>query len=413
MKICLIAEGCYPYVVGGVSSWIHSMIQAWPQVEFILLAIIPDRSIRGQFKYELPENLSEVYEVYLSDKDWAPRRHSKRRTRLGSKEYRALQSIVFGKDVDWDTVFTMFQKKHFSLDDLLMGGDFLNIVQEYYGQRYPYIGFSDFLWTIRSIYLPLFQVLKTHLPKADIYHCVATGYAGVLGSMAAYLHGGALLISEHGIYTREREEELLKASWVDGIYKNIWMDQFQKMSHLAYERADVVTCLYGRAGKLQAELGCPKEKIRVTPNGIVMERLAQEDCQDGFILDGFPRTLPQALALDAMGVTIDKVLYLMVPDALIEERLCNRRVCEGCGATYHLINQPSSAGDLCEKCGSKLMTRKDDKPETIRERLSTYHQLTEPLVEYYRGQGKLFEIDGSTTIEAATEATLRILEGQE
>ena len=110
MKICLIAEGCYPYVVGGVSSWIHSMIQAWPQVEFILLAIIPDRSIRGQFKYELPENLSEVYEVYLSDKDWAPRRHSKRRTRLGSKEYRALQSIVFGKDVDWDTVFTMFQK---------------------------------------------------------------------------------------------------------------------------------------------------------------------------------------------------------------------------------------------------------------------------------------------------------------
>ena len=106
-------------------------------------------------------------------------------------------------------------------------------------------------------------------------------------------------------------------------------------------------------------------------NGIVKERLAQEDCQDGFILDGFPRTLPQAKALDAMGVTIDKVLYLMVPDALIEERLCNRRVCEGCGATYHLINQPSSAGDLCEKCGSKLMTRKDDKPETIRERLST------------------------------------------
>ena len=148
-------------------------------------------------------------------------------------------------------------------------------------------------------------------------------------------------------------------------------------------------------------------------NGIVRERLSEEDCRDGFILDGFPRTLPQAQALDAMGVRIDKVLYFMVPDALIEERLCNRRVCEGCGATYHLINQPSSAGDLCEKCGSKLMVRKDDKPETIRERLATYHRLTEPLAEYYRSQGKLFEIDGSTTIEAATEATLRILEGQE
>ena len=148
-------------------------------------------------------------------------------------------------------------------------------------------------------------------------------------------------------------------------------------------------------------------------NGIVRERLAQEDCKNGFILDGFPRPLPQAQALDQMGVQIDKVLYIQVPDALIEERLCNRRVCEGCGATYHLLNQPSSAGDLCEKCGGKLIIRKDDKPETIRERLATYHQMTEPLADYYRSQGKLSEIDGSTTIEAATEATLRALEGQE
>lgn len=148
-------------------------------------------------------------------------------------------------------------------------------------------------------------------------------------------------------------------------------------------------------------------------NGIVKERLSQEDCEDGFILDGFPRTLPQAEALDAMGVQIDKVLYIRVPDEVILERLGNRRVCEGCGATYHLINQPSSAGELCEKCGSKLMVRKDDKPETIRERLATYHQQTEPLADYYRRQGKLREIDGSTTIEAATEATLRVLEEME
>lgn len=148
-------------------------------------------------------------------------------------------------------------------------------------------------------------------------------------------------------------------------------------------------------------------------NGIVKERLSQEDCQDGFILDGFPRTLPQAEALDAMGVTIHKVLYIQVPDEIIEERLSNRRVCEGCGATYHLINQPSSAGELCEKCGSRLTIRKDDKPETIRERLATYHQMTEPLADYYRRQNKLYEIDGSTTIEAATEATLRVLEEQE
>ena len=112
------------------------------------------------------------------------------------------------------------------------------------------------------------------VPKADLYHCVATGYAGVLGSMAKYLYGCELLISEHGIYTREREEEIIKASWVAGVYKNIWIEQFKKMSLLAYDQADIVTSLYARARQLQLELGCPAEKTRVTPNGIDVERLA-------------------------------------------------------------------------------------------------------------------------------------------
>ena len=116
--------------------------------------------------------------------------------------------------------------------------------------------------------------MKTDVPKADLYHCVATGYAGVLGSMAQYFHGSGLLISEHGIYTREREEELIKANWVHGIYKNIWIEQFKKMSLMAYERADVVTSLYQRARDLQIELGCPKDKIRITPNGIDVDRRA-------------------------------------------------------------------------------------------------------------------------------------------
>ena len=145
---------------------------------------------------------------------------------------------------------------------------------ECYKIQYPNIVFSDFLWTLRSIYLPLFFVMKTEVPYADLYHCVATGYAGVLGCMAKHFHGSGLLISEHGIYTREREEELIKATWVEGIYKNIWIEQFKKMSRLAYQRADLVTCLYDHARSLQIELGCPREKIRITPNGINTQRLA-------------------------------------------------------------------------------------------------------------------------------------------
>ena len=125
------------------------------------------------------------------------------------------------------------------------------------------------------MYLPLFFCLMTEIPKADVYHAVATGYAGVLGSMGKYFHSGQLIISEHGIYTREREEELIKAEWVQKVYKKIWIQQFRKMSKVSYERADIVTSLYQHAQELQIELGCPKEKTIVTPNGINYERLSQ------------------------------------------------------------------------------------------------------------------------------------------
>lgn len=274
MKICIVAEGCYPYVVGGVSSWINNMIKSFPQMEFVVLSIVIDRSQSGKFAYQLPDNVSAVYEAYLDDFDWGRAAKHGRRTRLSKKEYRGLRSIVMNEDVDWSTIFDMFRKRRFSVDDLLMGADFLNIVKEYYQARYPYIVFSDFLWTMRSIYLPLFLMLKTDIPKADIYHCASTGYAGVLGSMAKHFYKCGLLVSEHGIYTREREEELLKAGWVEGIYKNIWIDQFCKMSRLAYDSADIVTSLYNHARELQNDLGCPAEKQRVTPNGISVAPLS-------------------------------------------------------------------------------------------------------------------------------------------
>ena len=274
MKVCVVAEGCYPYVVGGVSGWINSLTKSFPNVEFILLTIVADRSLRGKFAYELPENVTEVHEVYLSDCDWNYEKRKGRRIHLNKKEYAALKGLLENKNVDWKTLFYLFKNKKFSIDDLLMGKDFYHAVLECYNAQFPQIVFSDFLWTMRSIYLPLFLVMQTEIPKADLYHCVATGYAGILGSMAKEFFNCKLLISEHGIYTREREEELIKATWVEGIYKNVWIAQFKKMSKLAYEEADIVTSLYGHARELQIELGCPAHKTRITPNGIDVHRLA-------------------------------------------------------------------------------------------------------------------------------------------
>lgn len=271
MRVCIVAEGCYPFVVGGVSSWIHSMIRLFPKTEFVILAIAANRSLRGKYAYELPENVSEVYELYLQDVDWS-KKH-RRRHRLNKEQYRALRSLILDQDVQWNILFDFFQKNDISLNDLLMGEDFLLAVTDCYNLKYSQLVFSDFLWTMRSIYLPLFITLQMELPKADLYHCVATGYAGVLGSMAKHIYGSRLLVSEHGIYTREREEELIKAKWVNGIYKNIWIDQFRKMSKLAYQESSLVTSLFEQARQLQIELGCPPEKTAVTPNGIRVENL--------------------------------------------------------------------------------------------------------------------------------------------
>ncbi|MEG0752245.1 MAG: adenylate kinase [Angelakisella sp.] len=147
-------------------------------------------------------------------------------------------------------------------------------------------------------------------------------------------------------------------------------------------------------------------------NPVVEARISLPDCKDGFILDGYPRDLNQVKALEEMGVVVDKVLYLQLGDEAIIERLSGRRVCEDCGETYHVLYQPSSAGERCEKCGGKLIIRKDDRPETIRERLDIYHEVTYPVVEHYRKQGILVEVDSTGSVEATTEQTLRVLEDE-
>lgn len=274
MKVCIIAEGCYPYVVGGVSSWVHSLINSFSNMEVILLTVVANRDQRGKFAYELPENVTQVYEVYLEDKEWTGSKGAGKSISLSRKENDALRALIMDEDGDyWPTLFALFQK-NFSVDKFLMGAEFLRAAQDCYEKKYNQLTFADFLWTLRSIYLPLFLTMKTDVPKADLYHCVATGYSGILGSMGKIKNGGRLIISEHGIYTREREEEIIKAKWVANIYKNLWIEQFRKMSRLAYAQADIVTSLYAHARELQLELGCPPEKTRVTPNGINAARLA-------------------------------------------------------------------------------------------------------------------------------------------
>lgn len=164
----------------------------------------------------------------------------------------------------------------------------------------------------------------------------------------------------------------------------------------------------GKAVKSYIEAG------QLVPDDVVIamvkERLKADDCKNGFILDGFPRTVPQAEALDKMGIVIDKVIDIEVSDEEITSRLSGRRVCEGCGASYHIVFKPSAVEGVCDKCGAKTVLRTDDHPDTVKARLAVYHEQTEPLIAYYKAQGKLYPVEGQDKVEETSALTIKALE---
>ena len=146
---------------------------------------------------------------------------------------------------------------------------------------------------------------------------------------------------------------------------------------------------------------------------IVIDRVQQQDCSDGYVLDGFPRTIPQAEALDKalaeMGQSIDYAINVEVPDENIVQRMSGRRACVNCGATYHIVYAPTKIENVCDTCEGELILRDDDKPETVQERLNVYHEQTQPLIDYYTQQDKLVEVDGTIDIEKVFDAIVKIL----
>ncbi len=164
----------------------------------------------------------------------------------------------------------------------------------------------------------------------------------------------------------------------------------------------------GLAAKAYTEKGAlvPDEVVI----GIIKERLAKDDCREGFILDGFPRTVPQAEALDQMGVRIDMVISIEVEDQTIVSRMSGRRVCADCGASYHVEFKPSKDGKTCDACGGALTVRRDDSPEVVKSRLVTYHEQTEPLKAYYEKTGKLKTVIGQIEVADTTRLTFEAIE---
>lgn len=269
MRICLIAEGSYPYVTGGVSSWIHGLMTTMKEHEFIIYAIGAETKQKGKYKYQLPPNLVELKEIFLDeylleDKKWG------KRYNLTSQQKESLITLLNNQqNVNWNDLFDFLRSKQFSnVGEFLSSKDYFDIVELIGREEFTQVPFTELFWTVSSMLLPLLSIIRHDVPKADVYHAVSTGYAGIIGALAKHLYGKPLLLTEHGIYSREREEEIIKADWVKGYFKDIWINYFYTLSSAIYAAADQVITLFNRNKEIEIELGCPEEKIRIIPNGV-------------------------------------------------------------------------------------------------------------------------------------------------
>lgn len=315
MRVCLICEGSYPYVPGGVSSWVQVLCTQFQDVEFVIWAIATTKEEMPEYACRIPENVKEIKTLYLGDATW---RKSGRKIRLTREEKETLKGLLSGSidAINWTGVLDLAGRHHQHMSDLLMSESFFDICMEEYCRQNSKKVFLQFLWNFRGIYFPLMYILSQEIPKADIYHAVSAGYAGILGSCASHMEGVPLLLSEHGIYTREREEDIIRSQWVSGEFKELWIDFFKKLSFITYQQASVVTTLFETNRSLQIELKCPPEKIVIIPNGVNakdFDSCLKKKKSGPFILGAILRVVPikdvktMLMAFDIVKQTVPEV----------------------------------------------------------------------------------------------------------
>lgn len=295
IDVCLLVEGCYPYVTGGVSSWLDWLIRNQPEVRFGVVAIVADDRPRTP-KIALPENVVHFGTVALSPgrKDRACRLSRRHADWLGER----LMAMLADGDLDAFAELADFAETPLSRGrwckprppgrtDLLDSVASWEAMLRVYGQTVPQASFIDFFWAWRTLLGGVFSVLTADLPQAGCYHAISTGYAGLLAARGALRRGRPALITEHGIYTNERRIDLTMADWVadtidQGVtgldarrdVRDFWIDSFEAFARVSYGAATRVTTLYGANQDFQRAVGAVDAKLRVIPNGIELEKFA-------------------------------------------------------------------------------------------------------------------------------------------
>jgi len=320
--IVLLLEGTFPYVRGGVSTWVYQMIQSFPEYRYAVVFIGGRREDYGKPQYELPPNVVHFEEHYIHENrpnppapTREPQKGCMQRIRQLHDQFRtADQEGAMGRLLG-DMLRNMRPGGDFDEAQFLHGRHAWEFITERYDEHCTDPSFTDYFWTVRIMHRPIWQLMgiADNLIPAKLYHTISTGYAGLLGAMLSHMRDVPLLVSEHGIYTKERKIDLLQSQWIQdnrglierdiskvGYFQELWVRFFVAMGQLCYDAADDIIALYDGNRERQIRDGAPAEKTRTIPNGIPIERFAP-------LRELRPAGIPKVVALIGRVVPIKDI----------------------------------------------------------------------------------------------------------
>lgn len=284
--VTLILEGTYPYIAGGVSTWVHQILGSYPDRQFSLLHIGPQPGAYDKPLYQIPKNVVALEEAYCRGRERIGRRSSlriepPRARREPSRVLAAIRRIHLGSEVD-DELIADLASNDLPMSEFLHGDATFELLRrEIYEHVSPEAPFMDFFWHFRAMHIPLLRLCAAACPPARVYHAVSTGYAGLVGAIASHKTGRPLVVTEHGLYAREREMELSRATWIKDLHhettlgcprpsplRRFWSHYFRMLSRIAYHQASQLVTLSDANRRKQLADGADPAKVVVVPNGV-------------------------------------------------------------------------------------------------------------------------------------------------
>jgi len=290
MRVCVILEGSYPYITGGVSAWVHDLISGLSDIDFALFTMSPEAD--QKLRYALPPNVKEHRDFVLSEP--CPGNAAKVPFSALFREIGKFhQSMFSGESPDFEGLIRLIPEGFSLSRSAVKRPEGWKLIIGENGRRNPVYPFADYFWAWQSAHMLVFRTLAASLPEADIYHSVSTGFAGLASTSAKLRRGKPLLITEHGLYHKEREMEIRKTNFIRGYQRDMWIKLYDRISRICYREADLVTALFEENRRIQLAMGARPERAVVLPNGIDIERFSvSRKKREGFHVGLVGRVVP-------------------------------------------------------------------------------------------------------------------------